>query len=57
VARRQHRRRRVLVTGSYPIVAYMAFICVGMVTGRLDLSNRSVAVRLTVGGAVLAAGS
>ena len=47
----------LLVTGSYPIVAYMAFICVGMVIGRLDLSNRRVAVRLTVGGAVLAAGS
>ncbi len=47
----------LLVTGSYPIVAYMAFICVGMVIGRLDLSNRVVAVRLTVGGAVLAAGS
>jgi uncharacterized membrane protein len=47
----------LLVTGSYPIVAYMAFICVGMVIGRLDLSNRVAAVRLTVGGAVLAAGS
>jgi len=47
----------LLVTGSYPIVAYMAFICVGMVIGRLDLSNRRVAVRLSVGGAVLAAGS
>jgi uncharacterized membrane protein len=47
----------LLVTGSYPIVAYMAFICVGMVIGRLDLSNRLLAVRLTVGGAVLAAGS
>jgi uncharacterized membrane protein len=47
----------LLVTGSYPIVAYMAFICVGMVIGRLDLSNRMVAVRLSVGGVVLAAGS
>jgi len=47
----------LLVTGSYPIVAYMAFICVGMVIGRLDLSNRLIAVRLTVVGAVLAAGS
>jgi uncharacterized membrane protein len=47
----------LLVTGSYPIVAYMAFICVGMVIGRLDLSKRLLAVRLTVGGAVLAAGS
>jgi uncharacterized membrane protein len=47
----------LLVTGSYPIVAYMAFICVGMVIGRLDLSNKLVAVRLTVVGTVLAAGS
>jgi uncharacterized membrane protein YeiB len=47
----------LLVTGSYPTVAYMAFICVGMVIGRLNLSNRRVAVRLTVVGAVLAAGS
>ena len=29
-------------------MAYMAFICVGMVIGRLDLSSRLVAVRLTV---------
>ena len=47
----------LLATGTYPIVAYMAFICVGMVIGRLDLSKRLVAVRLTVAGAVLAAGS
>jgi uncharacterized membrane protein YeiB len=47
----------LLVTGSYPVVAFMAFICVGMVIGRLDLSNRLLAVRLTVVGAVLAAGS
>ncbi len=47
----------LLVTGSYPIVAYLAFICVGMVIGRLDLSNRLVAVRFTVVGAVLAASS
>jgi hypothetical protein len=38
-------------------VAYLAFICVGMVIGRLDLSNRLVAVGFTVVGAVLAAGS
>jgi uncharacterized membrane protein YeiB len=47
----------LLITGSYPIVAYMAFICLGMMIGRLDLSTRRMAVRLTVGGAVLAAGS
>jgi len=47
----------LLITGSYPIVAYMAFICVGMVIGRLDLSHRLVAVRLNVVGGVLAASS
>src|SRR4029077_13400727 len=46
----------LLVTGSYPIVAYMAFICVGMVIGRLDLSNRMVDVPLTGGGAARSPG-
>lgn len=45
----------LLVTGTYPAVAYLAFICVGMVIGRLDLSARRLAIGLTVGGAVLAA--
>lgn len=45
------------MTGTYPIVAYMAFICVGMVIGRLDLSAKRVALRLTVGGVILAASS
>ncbi|MFL6027550.1 MAG: heparan-alpha-glucosaminide N-acetyltransferase domain-containing protein [Friedmanniella sp.] len=44
----------LLVTGTYPVVAYLAFICAGMVIGRLDLSSKLVAVRLAVGGAVLA---
>jgi uncharacterized membrane protein YeiB len=47
----------LLVTGAYPIVAYMAFICVGMVIGRLDLSARRVALGLTCGGLAAAAGS
>jgi uncharacterized membrane protein YeiB len=47
----------LLVTGYYPVIAWMAFICVGMVIGRLDLSSKRVAVRLTVTGAVLAAGA
>jgi uncharacterized membrane protein YeiB len=47
----------LLVTGSYPVVAYLAFICVGMVIGRLDLSSRRVALRLTGGGIGLAVGA
>jgi uncharacterized membrane protein len=47
----------LLVTGAYPIVAYLTFICVGMVIGRLDLSARRVAVRLTVGGLAAAGGA
>jgi uncharacterized membrane protein YeiB len=45
----------LLVTGSYPAVEYMAFICLGMVLGRLDLSTTRVAAWLAVGGAALAA--
>jgi uncharacterized membrane protein YeiB len=45
----------LLVNGTYPAVAYIAFICVGMVIGRLDLADRRVAIRLVVGGTVLAA--
>ncbi len=45
----------LLVTGSYPAVEYMAFICLGMAFGRLDLSSTKVAARLAAGGAALAA--
>jgi uncharacterized membrane protein len=44
----------LVLTGEYPVVAYMAFICLGMVIARLDLSNLRVAARLAIGGAVLA---
>jgi uncharacterized membrane protein YeiB len=44
----------LLVTGEYPAVVYMAYICVGMAIGRLDLSSTKVAVRLLTGGLVLA---
>ncbi len=47
----------LVITGAYPIVAYMAFICVGMVIGRLDLTAKRVAVRLTVGGLAAAGGA
>ncbi|MGA8211565.1 MAG: heparan-alpha-glucosaminide N-acetyltransferase domain-containing protein [Nocardioidaceae bacterium] len=47
----------LLLTGTSPAVAYLAFICAGMVIGRLDLSSARVAGRLTVVGVVLSAGS
>ncbi|MGY1590836.1 heparan-alpha-glucosaminide N-acetyltransferase domain-containing protein [Geodermatophilus sp. SYSU D00708] len=42
------------VTGDYPAVVYMAYICVGLAIGRLDLSSTRVALRLLVGGLALA---
>jgi uncharacterized membrane protein YeiB len=44
----------VVVTGEFPAVTYMAYICVGLAVGRLDLSSPRVAVRLLVGGLALA---
>jgi uncharacterized membrane protein YeiB len=44
----------VLVSGNFPAVTYMAYICVGLAIGRLDLSSTKVAVRLLVGGVALA---
>jgi uncharacterized membrane protein YeiB len=44
----------VLVTGAFPAVTYTAYVCVGLAIGRLDLSSRTVAVRLLAGGLALA---
>jgi uncharacterized membrane protein YeiB len=44
----------LLVTGGYPAVVYMAYICVGLAIGRLDLSSTKVAGRLLAGGMALA---
>jgi uncharacterized membrane protein YeiB len=44
----------VLVTGFFPAITYMAYICVGLAIGRMDLSSTRVAVRLLVGGLALA---
>jgi uncharacterized membrane protein YeiB len=44
----------VLVTGFFPAVTNMAYICVGLAIGRLDLSSPRVAVRLLAGGLALA---
>jgi uncharacterized membrane protein YeiB len=45
---------QLLVTGDYPAVVCMAYICVGLAIGRLDLSSTKVALRLLVGGLALA---
>jgi hypothetical protein len=40
----------LFVTGSYPVLAYLVYLCAGMALGRLDLSSR------WVGGAILGVG-
>jgi uncharacterized membrane protein len=40
----------LFITGTYPIVTYLSFVCAGMAVGRLDLSSRRVALWLLGGG-------
>jgi len=42
------------VTGEYPIVVYLAYLCAGLAIGRLDLHSRRVAWWLVGAGAALA---
>lgn len=44
----------LFVTGAYPIVVYLAYLCAGLAIGRLDLRSRRVAWWLLAGGAALA---
>jgi uncharacterized membrane protein YeiB len=44
----------LLVTGFYPAVAYLAYLCAGLALGRLDLSSRRLAIWLLGGGLGLA---
>jgi uncharacterized membrane protein YeiB len=46
---------QLFITGDYPAVVYLVYICAGLAIGRLDLSSTKVAVRLLVGGVALAA--
>jgi uncharacterized membrane protein YeiB len=46
---------QLFVTGNYPVVVYMAYLCVGLAVGRLDLRSRRVAGRLLGGGLALVA--
>jgi hypothetical protein len=44
----------MLLTGRYPVLPWVAYICVGMAVGRLDLNSRRVAAILLGAGATLA---
>jgi uncharacterized membrane protein YeiB len=44
----------LLITGTYPVVVYLAYLCAGMAIGRLDLSSRRLAWWLLGGGLALA---
>lgn len=45
---------QLLVTGSYPVVVYLAYLCAGLAIGRLDLGSRRLACWLLGGGLALA---
>ncbi len=44
----------LFLTGPYPVVVYLAYVCAGLAVGRLDLTSSRVAVWLLGGGAALA---
>ncbi|KLU08917.1 hypothetical protein ABL57_15430 [Kocuria sp. SM24M-10] len=44
----------VLLTGYYPALAWMAYLCAGLAVGRMDLRSLRVQVRLVLVGAALA---
>ena len=44
---------QLLLTGTYPALPYMTFICAGLAIGKLDLSDAFLQSRLLIGGAVL----
>lgn len=46
---------QLLLTGYYPVLGWLAYLCAGLAVGRLDLRSTRVAVALLAGGAALAA--
>lgn len=44
----------LLLTGTYPALPWMAFVCAGIAVGRMDLADRRVQAGLAAVGAVLA---
>jgi hypothetical protein len=45
---------QLFITGEYPVLVYLAYICAGLAIGRLDLTSRRVAWWLLGGGIALA---
>jgi uncharacterized membrane protein len=48
---------QLTITGLYPALPWMAYLCIGIAIGRMQLSSRRVAVQLLAWGALLAAGA
>ncbi|MEX5271721.1 hypothetical protein [Kocuria sabuli] len=48
---------QVLLTGTYPAVPYLTYLCAGLLIGRLDLHDVVVRVRIAVLGVLLALGA
>lgn len=48
---------QVLLTGTYPAVPYLTYLCAGLLIGRLDLHEIVVRVRIAVLGVLLALGA
>jgi len=47
----------LLVTGSYPVLAFLAYLCAGLAIGRLNLSSGRLAAGLLGGGLAMAIGA
>ena len=48
---------QMLITGVYPALPWMAYICAGLAVGRLNLMEARIQIRLLIGGAALALGA
>ncbi|WP_424347492.1 heparan-alpha-glucosaminide N-acetyltransferase domain-containing protein [Kocuria sp. CH-021] len=48
---------RLLLTGTFPALPYLAYLLTGLAIGRLDLARLRVQVALVLGGTLLAAGA
>lgn len=44
---------QLLLTGEYPALPYMAYLCAGLALGRLDLKSRIVQIRVALTGLIL----
>ncbi len=49
--------RELALTGVYPALTWMAYLCAGMAVGRLTLTSRGTVVNIIMAGAGLAAGA